>query len=123
MAIRRFTVPVAVDDQGDAEAYSPRLSGRLLSIRYVKDNYDNGVDFVITAETSGQTLWAEENVNASATRRPRAPTHSTAGVAALYAGDGEPVLAPIALAGERIKIVVAEGGDETSGIFHFTVDE
>lgn len=129
MALRRFVVPATVDDGGDAEVYSPVLSGKLISFRYVKpgsNGFADGVDFDITAESSGETLWAEEAVNASATRYPRAQTHSTAGAAADYeAESGEPVLGKIALSKDRIKIVVADGtgnGGGETGTFHITVD-
>lgn len=122
MTIRRFVVPVTVDSDGDAEIYSPVLSGKLISFRYVKDDFADTVDFVITSEATGAALWSEENVTASATRHPRAPTHSTAGAAALYVAAGPGVLAPIALGADRVKIVVANAGDETSGTFHITID-
>jgi len=123
MSIRRFVVPVTVDESGDAEVYSPRLSGRLISIRYVKDDFaGDDLAFTLTAEATGETLWAEEDVTASATRHPRAPTHTQAGAAALYAALGEGVLGKIALAADRVKIVVAGAGDETSGTFHITID-
>lgn len=122
MTVRRFAVPVTVDASGDATAYSPAIYGRLVSITYAKTDYANGVDFVITAETTGETLWSESNVNASATRRPRAPTHSTAGVASLYAAAGEAVNGMIGLGGDRVKIVVAQGGVSKTGAFHILID-
>lgn len=122
MAIRRFVVPITVDASGDAEVYTPPIYGHLHSIRYVKDDFADGVDFVATLETTGETVWSEEDVNASATRYPRAPTHSTAGVAALYAAGETGVLTRIAISGDRIKIVVASGGTSTSGTLHFTID-
>lgn len=122
MTVRRFVVPVTVDASGDATAYSPYLSGRLVSFRYVKTDFANGVDFTITAEATAETLWTESDVNASATRHPRAATHSTAGVASLYAALGEAVNDKIALSRDRVKIVVASGGVSTSGAFHITID-
>lgn len=122
MTIRRFTIPITVNSDGDAEVYSPVIRGKLVSIRYIKTDFADGVDFVLTGETSGQTIWSEEAVNASATRYPRAPTHSTAGVAALYASGGEAVNDMIALADERIKIVVADGGDTKTGTLHIVID-
>jgi hypothetical protein len=122
MTIRRFVVPVTVDPSGDATEYSPHVSGKLVSIRYVKDDFSDGVDFTITAEDTGETLWAEEDVNASATRYPRAATHSTAGAAALYASGGTAVNGMISLGNDRVKIVVASGGNATSGTFHILID-
>lgn len=120
--IRRFVVPVTVDASGDAEVYSPYLSGALVSIAYVKDDFADGVDFTITSEETGETLWAEEDVNASAIRHPKAPTHSQAGAAALYAAGGTAVNDRISLGQDRVKIVVASGGNATSGTFHITVE-
>lgn len=123
MALRRFVVPITVDENGDGEAYSPVLSGKLVSFRYIKDDFaGDDLAFVITAEANGETLWAEEDVTASATRYPRAATHTTAGAAALYADAGQAVLAPIALSQDRVKFVIAGAGDETSGTFHVTID-
>lgn len=122
MAVRRFVVPVTTDGSGAAEVYSPKISGKVVSIRYLKTDFTDGVDFVITAETAARTLWAEDNVNASATRHPRIGTASTAGVASLYAGSGTAVNAQIPLADDRVKIVIANGGAAKLGDFHITVD-
>lgn len=121
--IRKFTVPVTVDASGDATVLSPYLSGYIESIQYVKDDFADGVSFTITAEETGETIWTEAAVNAAVVKRPRAPTHSTAGVAALYAGAGEAVNDRIALGRDRVSIVVAAGGVSTSGIFVIAVDD
>lgn len=122
MTIRRFVVPITVDESGDAEVFSPVLSGKLVSLRYVKDDFaGDDLAFVITAEATGETLWSEEDVTASATRHPRAPTHTTAGAAALYAASGA-VNSKISLSQDRVKFVIAGAGDETSGTFHITID-
>lgn len=121
MTIRRLVVPVTTDENGDGTAYASPIYGNLISIRYVKTDFDDGVDFVITTEDTHQTLWSEEDVTASATRYPRAASHSTAGVAAAYAALGEAVNSMIDISAERIKVVVANGGDTTSGTFHFTI--
>lgn len=121
MAIRRFVVPVTVSSGGAATEYSPHVSGSLVSIAYVKDDFADGVDFTITAEDSGETLWAEEDVNASAVRHPRAALHSQAGAATTYDGT-RAVLGMTTLGVDRVKIVVASGGTSTSGTFHITID-
>lgn len=122
MTIRRFVVPATVNASGDATVYSPPVYGSLISITYVKSTYANGVTFVVTAETTTETLWSEAAVNATATRYPRAPTATTAGVASLYAAGGTAVNARIALGGDRVKIVVSLGGVSTTGTFHITID-
>lgn len=122
MTIRRFVVPMTVDAAGDGTFYTPAIYGDLVSFRYVKTDFADGIDFVCTLETTGETLWAEDTLNASATRYPRAATHSTAGAAALYASGGVAVLGRIAIGGDRIKIVVDGGGVSKSGTLHVTID-
>lgn len=117
MAIRKFTVPVTTAADGTATVYSPYLSGFLESIQYVKTNFADGVDFTITADGSGETLWGELNVNAQVIKRPRVVVHSTAGVA------GTNAEFRIALGRERVKIAVAQGGNATTGAFVVTVDD
>lgn len=123
MTIRRYSIPVTTAADGSATAYSPWLSGYLNSIIYVKNNYADGVDFTITADATGETLWTESNVNAAAAKYPRAATHSTAGVAALYASGGVAVNDRIALSRDRVKIVLAQGGNATTGTFIIVVDD
>lgn len=123
MAIRKFTVPVTTASDGTATVYSPYLSGYIESIQYVKTNFADGVDFTITADVTGETLWTESNVNAAVVKRPRAATHTTAGVASLYAAGGTAVQDRIALSRDRVKVVIAQGGNATTGSFVITVDE
>ena len=115
MTLRRFVVPVTTAADGSATAYSPYLSGYLAQIIYAKTDYANGVDFTITAEATGETLWTESDVNASVSKSPRAATHSTAG--------GTAVNDRIALARDRVKIVLAQGGNVKTGTFHIVVDD
>ncbi|OGT54650.1 MAG: hypothetical protein A3E01_09870 [Gammaproteobacteria bacterium RIFCSPHIGHO2_12_FULL_63_22] len=122
MYVQRHAVTVTTASDGSATVYSPTVTGRLSQIRYVKTDFSDGVDFNITAEATGETLWAEDNVNASATRAPRQATHGTDGVASLFAGAGTAVQAPIALANDRVKIVIAAGGDAKTGTFHFVFE-
>jgi hypothetical protein len=123
--MRRFKVTVTTDGSGNATAYSPRLSGKVHSIQYVKDGvngYTNGVGFTITAEATGENIWTEAAVNASAVRYPRAATHSQAGVASLYAAAGTAVQDKVGLANDRVKIALASGGATKVGVFHILVD-
>lgn len=115
--IQRITVPVTTNGSGAATEYSPVVTGKISAIHYVKTDFTDGVDFTITAEATGETLWAQENVNASVAVAPRQATHSTAGVAALFAAGGSAVLDKIALANDRVKIVIANGGSAKVGSF------
>ncbi len=122
--MRRFKVPVTTDGSGNATAYSPRFAGKIHSVQYVKDGanaYADGVDFTITAAETGENVWTESNVNASAVRYPRASTHNQAGAAALFAAGGTGVLDKIAVV-DKLKIVLAQGGANKVGAFHILVD-
>lgn len=120
--MRRHAVTVTTAADGTVTAYSPRLTGEVHQIEYVKTDYADGVDFTITGEATGVGLWTEANVNASAVRAPRQATHSNAGVAALYAAGGTAVLDRIAMANDRVKIVLAAGGNAKVGTFYILVD-
>jgi hypothetical protein len=124
--VRRFKVTVTTAADGTATAYTPRISGKIHQIEYVKDGvngYANGVDFTITGEATGINLWTQADVNVSAVVAPRLPTHSQAGVASLYAAGGTAVQDKIALAGDRVKIVLAQGGAAKVGAFHVVYDD
>jgi hypothetical protein len=121
MTMRRITVEIKTAADGSATAFSPRVSGELSAIAYEKVDFADGVDFAVTLEATGEQIWAESNVNAAATRYPRTATHTTAGVAALYAASGTAVLAKPAVANDRFKVVVAQGGNVKTGKLHFMV--
>lgn len=119
--VQRETVTVTTDASGDATAYSGPVTGRILTVRYVKTDFANGSTFTLTSEATGETIWTEAAVNASATRAPRQATHSTAGAASLFAAGGTAVTDHIAVANDRIKIVVSAGGNTKTGVFHLTI--
>lgn len=123
MAVRRHVVNVTTAADGSYTGYSPYISGKIVSIQYLKTNFADGVDFTITAEATGETIWTEANVNAAKVCAPRLATHSNAGVAALYAAGGTAVLDKIALGNDRVKIVLAQGGNATTGAFHIVVED
>lgn len=122
---QRHTVTVTTAADGSATAYTEyAVTGAVLSIQYVKPvsgSFDNGVDFTITAEATGQGLWTDTNVNASETVCPRQPTHDAAGAALLFAAGGAAVNDHIYLANERVKIIIAQGGNAKVGTFYVTV--
>ncbi|MBX9877627.1 MAG: hypothetical protein K2Y22_04145 [Candidatus Obscuribacterales bacterium] len=123
---QRFTVDLVTDASGAATGYtSIPVTGKISHIRYVKDGstpFSDGVDFAITGEESGENIWTENDVNASKQVAPRQATHSNAGVASLYAAGGTAVQDKIAIANERVKIVIASGGNTKSGRFIVVVD-
>lgn len=120
---QRLVVAVTTASDGSATAYSAGpVTGKVSQIRYVKTDFADGSTITVTSEATGETIWTEASVNASATRAPRQATHSTAGAAALYAAGGTAVNDKIALASDRIKIVIASGGATKTGTFHIVME-
>jgi hypothetical protein len=117
---KREAVVVTTDSSGAATAYAPRLTGRIHAIIYEKTDFDNGVDFTITAEATAESIWAENNVNASKVCYPRPQVHDASGTAKTYDGTravGEPVV----IVDDRVKIVIAQGGASKTGTFYIVV--
>lgn len=115
----KHTVEVETDASGDFVGYTDAITGLLNRIQYVKDDLDSGTDIAITIEDTGESLWVQNNVSASAVVAPRIPTHISSGAGALYAAGGATVNDKIAIAKSRIKVVIAEGGNVKSGTFNF----
>ena len=125
MYITHYVVNIQTNKTGDGIGYTDApVNGFIRAIRYVKPtagSFAAGVDFEVTAEQSGVVIWDQDDVNASVTVYPRAAICDTAGVASLYAENGEPVEDLIPIANERVKITVANGGDGGVGTFHVYV--
>ena len=126
MYVNKETVAITVDASGDGTGYTGNINGRILSIGYNVDGSNpyleptsptNGFDFDISTEVTEQDLWVETGITAAKTVAPRQATHSTVGVASLYASGGEPVEGYLFSADERVKIVVANAGNKTTGSF------
>lgn len=111
------TLNVTTAADGSATVYTPVVTGSVSTIIYTKTDFDAGVDFTITTEETAQNVWVESDVNASKTVAPRQATHDTVGAASLYAAAGEPVEGRIYAVNERIKIVLASGGNVKTGQF------
>ena len=109
IAVQR--VSVTTDASGDATEYTPApISGAIYAIEYNKSNFDTGVDFTITAETSGTGVWTESNVDASDIARPTLLVQDQVNVDTTQRDF-------VRLFNERLKIVVAAGGNAKTGEF------
>lgn len=121
--MRRYKVTLTTAADGTVIGYTPRIAGEIVAVQYVKTDFAAGVDFAITSEATGETIWAESDVNVSKACYPRAAVHTTVGVAALYAAGGVAVLDKIGLASDRVKISIAQGGNAKIGTFHVVVSD
>lgn len=125
MRPQRYTVNLTTDAAGAATGYtSAPVAGRVLQIQYIPDGsaaFDNTVDMTITGDSTGQAIVTETNVSAAFTHAPRQATQDQSAAAALYAAGGTAVRDFIYVADERIKIVIAQGGNTKSGRIDITV--
>lgn len=122
----RHTIAVTTDSAGAFTGFTAgKVSGRVLQYRYVPDGtspLDTGADLDITGEDTGVVVANQDNIGTSAfTKAPRQATHDETGAASLYAAAGEPVEDYIAVHGERLKLVIASGGNVKSGTFHIWI--
>ena len=120
--VEKVSVSITVDASGDGTGYTPVMTGKIRNIIYTKDDYDAGVDFAITNESTGQDIWSEDSVDASKTVSPRQEVHNPAGNVLVNDIDGSPIIGDICLDKDRIKIVVANGGNAKSGQFWIVVE-
>ncbi len=126
MRVERYSVSVTTAADGSATAYSPTITGAISSIAYVADGtnpYAATVDFAITVEATGQGLWTQADITASGTRAPRQPVHEQDGTDRFFSGttSEHSVCDLICVADDRIKIVLAQGGNAKTGRFIITV--
>lgn len=125
MYVNRSTVTVTTASNGAATAFTKEvLRGRIFSIKYTKTDFGDGTspatepDFTITSEDTKQNIWVQSNVSATATVAPRQATQDTVGVASFYNDGGDEAVEDfVYVANERIKIVIAQGGDSKTGTF------
>lgn len=103
------TVTTAAD--GSATGHTAAIRGKIIAVAYTKSDYADGVDFTITTETTLQNVWVDTNVNASETVYPKMLNDDTAG------SDLTAIYDHVRVFNERVKIVIAQGGNTKSGTF------
>jgi hypothetical protein len=115
MFVQKQTVTLTTAADGTATVYSTVINGRVFAIKFTLGTLTSGAaDVTVTGEDSAVQLWAVTNAAANATVQPRVATHDSTGTALTY--DGTRVQADYYhAANERIKAVVAQGGDTKTG--------
>lgn len=120
MYAERHSLTIATNGSGAGTEYTPTVTGRILTVQYVKVDYDNGIDFVVSLEATGEVILTGTDVNASAVFYPRVPVDDEAGADATLDGTRK-MREPVVAAKDRVKIVVAQGGASKSGTFNIVV--
>lgn len=115
--LEKVTATITTDASGDATVYlGSKLRGRVHAIKYTKGTLDAGTDLVITGETTGVAILTDSPSD-SAWFYPRAfPNKVTDGDAGTVPSEDVHVL------NERIKVVVAQGGNAGVGSIEAYVD-
>lgn len=115
MAFPQFVeVTATTNSSGDATAYTDNIRGKIIAVKYTKassGSYADGVDFTITTEASLRNVWVDTNINATETVVPKELNDGTDGA------DLTGVYDHIRAFNERVKVVVASGGDTKTGTF------
>lgn len=107
--MRRVTVALTTDASGNCTAYSPVVSGRIMSIIYTRGTLDAvTTDVTVSTGATLQTVLTLTNVTATGVYHPRSVVHGNTGTALTG-------VEPINVADEEIKIVVAQGGNVGTG--------
>lgn len=121
MYIESHTVTLTTDASGDCTAYSSNVTGRILAIRYKPGTLDTGADLTITADATGAAIITLTNAGTSnVSYYPRVQVHGPTGAALTYDGT-RTINEPPFVSNERIKIVVAQGGNALTGTITFLV--
>ena len=116
--IQRHVVTVNTDEDGNGVGYTPTVTGKVSTIRYVKDTsnaYSDDFAVDVTAEATGETILEISDLRGSTTFAPRQDTHT-------WDGSPKAALDSICLANDRIKIAVSHGGDTKTGVFHVVIE-
>ena len=117
--IKRGNVSIVTATGGGATEYSPPMNGRLVEIIYTKHGsnaFASTADFTITTERDALAVLTVANVNASTAYRPIRKATTATGAASTLTE------VPIYLAEDRVKFVVAQGGNTKNGAFVVIVE-
>lgn len=110
MTAFRQKVTLTTDASGNCTAYTEQpVSGPVLAVLYTRGTLDaTTTDITVSTEITAQTVLTLTNVTASGNYYPRSVNHGNTGTALTG-------VEPIYAAQERIKIVVAQGGNVGTG--------
>lgn len=116
--LQEYTEDIVANADGAATVYlGSCIRGTVQAIKYTKGTLDAGVDIVVTGETTEVAILTDSPA-ASEWFYPRAfPNQATDGAAESDASE------LIWLFKERIKVVVAQGGNAGAGSITVYVDE
>lgn len=118
--LMQYVETITTDADGAATVYlGSVIRGRIVAIKYAPGTIATGADLTITGETSGIAILTKANAGTSTVWfNPLAIPHKVADGSA-FTDFG----VDIWLYRERVKVVVAEGGNTFTGTISLWVDE
>ena len=122
MLIKTGPVTITTDASGDATVYiGSKLRGTLYALIYKPGTIVTGADLTITTETTLQPILTKVNLGTgNSFLYPRAkPTIANDATGGL----GTVPSVPVPLCSERIKVVVAQGGNTLTGTIEAIYDD
>ena len=123
MYAEKPSVAVVTDADGAFTGYSPNVTGRVLGIRVTvpgSGGIEATSDITITAEDTGEAILTLTNQNGSGSFYPRSQVHGITGTGLTM--DGTRLLVePLTLVNDRIKVVVAQGGNAKAATIRFII--
>jgi hypothetical protein len=112
--LHKVSTTILTDTGGNATVYlGSKIRGYLVALNYLPGTLATGADLTVTAETSGAPILTKANLGtANSYLYPRAlPTNANSLTGPLGTVPSE----LIPLVNERIKVVVAQGGNTLTG--------
>lgn len=105
---RKVSATFTTDGSGNATVYTDAVNGRILSVIYTYGDAATGADITISTETTAQTVLTVTNAGTASTQwQPRLDQHDNVAAAQGYTEAWA--------VDERVKVVVAQGGDTKTG--------
>ena len=121
MTIASAGVYLTSDASGNATGYTYPITGRIECVRYTPDPtnpFNTGGGVTITGDESKVAIGAKTSFGTSAfTLAFRQPLSAAADGSALTYDGTHAVTDKFCLSGERVKVVIASGGNTLSGTF------
>ena len=118
--LHQYTISITTDADGAATVYSSRkITGRVVALKYAPGTIDTGAGLVVTGETTEVAVLTKASAGTSNVwYYPLAVSNQVADGAASAISE-----VPVWLHSERLKVVVASGGNAASGEISLFIDE
>ena len=120
---KTYQFDIDVGDTSTTTVYSDKpANGYVTKVEFVAGHLTAQAEAALTGETTGVAIWSDIGTMVSSfSKEPRIQTCDTSGTAATFDGT-RVVLDRIAIADERLKLVVTDTAKNRTGTFYVTVE-